>query len=230
MIRLLWRTVRALLALLVLGAGVYLGGPFLLASAGRYLVTQDPLARADMVLVLSGQPYLRVPEAARLYHERMAPRILLTNEPRPRGQEELLRIGIRYPDSQELSLQLLEALRVPRDAILTIPERTDSTRTEMQIVARYLVGRSVRTLIIVTSKAHTTRAHKIFTAGLGPQVRVLMHPVPADPFDPGRWWKDRADSKQVLWEYEALADFWRLRFWALLVGEATAVPPEVTVR
>ena len=230
MIRLIWRTVRALVMLLVLSVGVYLGGPYLLASAGRYLITQDPLVKADMVLVLSGQPYLRIPEAARIYHEGMAPRILLTNEPRPRGQGELLRLGIRYPDSQELSLQLLEALRVPRDAIVTIPERTDSTRAEMQIVSRFLTGRSVRTLIIVTSKAHTTRAHKIFTAGLGPQVRVLMHPVSADPFDPGRWWKDRADSKQVLWEYQALADFWRLRFWALIVGEATTVPPAVTVR
>ncbi len=158
------------------------------------------------------------------------PRILLTNEPRPRGQEELLRLGIRHPDSQELSLQLLEALRVPRGAIVTIPERTDSTRAEMQIVSRFLAGRSVRTLIIVTSKAHTTRAHKIFTAGLGPPVRVVMRPVSADPFDPGHWWKDRSDSKQVLWEYQALADFWRLRFWALIVGEATTVPPAVTVR
>ena len=113
---------------------------------------------------------------------------------------------------------------------MTIPERTDSTRAEMQIVSRFLAGRSVRTLIIVTSKAHTTRAHKVFTVGLGPQVRVVMHPVSADPFDPGRWWKDRADAKQVLWEYLALADFWRLRFWALIVGEATTVPSAVTVR
>ena len=73
MIRLIWRTVRALLMLLVLSVGVYLGGPYLLASAGRYLITQDPLVKADMVLVLSGQPYLRIPEAARIYHEGMAP-------------------------------------------------------------------------------------------------------------------------------------------------------------
>jgi uncharacterized SAM-binding protein YcdF (DUF218 family) len=230
MIRLIWGTARALVMLLVLSLGAYLGGPYLLASAGRYLITQDPLVKADMVLVLSGQPYLRIPEAARIYHEGMAPRILLTNEPRPRGQEELLRLGIRYPDSQELSLQLLDALRIPRNAIVTIPDRADSTRAEMQVVSRFLASRSVRTLIIVTSKAHTTRAHKIFTAGLGPQIRVVMHPVAADPFDPGRWWKDRADSKQVLWEYQALANFWRLRFWALIVGEATTVPPPVTIR
>ena len=51
---------------LILGGGLYLGGPFLLTFAGRALIAQGPLVKADMALVLSGQPYLRVPEAARM--------------------------------------------------------------------------------------------------------------------------------------------------------------------
>jgi hypothetical protein len=121
----MWRLVRARVTVLVLGGALYLGGPYLLTHAGRYLITQDPLVKADMALVLSGQPYLCVPEAARLYHEGLVPKILLVNEPRPPGQDDLLRLGIRYPDGLEISLQLLEALRVPREAILTIPERAD---------------------------------------------------------------------------------------------------------
>ena len=230
MIRLLWRIVRTLLVLLVLVGGLYVAGPYLLASAGHYLITRDGLAKSDMVLVLTGQPFLRVPEAARIYHEGLAPQVLLTNEPRPPGQEELFRLGIRYPDSLEISLQLLEALRVPRAAIVTIPERAVSTQAEMEIVSRFLADRRVRTLTIVTSKAHSTRAHKIFAAGLGPKTRLLMHPVPADPFDPDRWWKDRASFKQALAEYQALADMWRAGAWRAIVGETTAIPPPVTVR
>jgi len=143
------RIVRALVTVLVLGSVLYLGGPYFLTFAGRYLITQDPLVKADMALVLSGQPYLRVPEAARLYHERLIPKILLVNEPRPPGQEDLLRLGIRYPDDLEISLQILEALRVPREAIVTIPERADNTQAEADMVSGFISARSVRTLIII---------------------------------------------------------------------------------
>ena len=155
---------------------MYLGGPYLLTHAGQYLITQDPLVKADMALVLSGQPHLCVPEAARLYHEGLVPKILLVNEPRPPGQDDLLRLGIRYPDGLEISLQLLEALRVPREAILTIPERADGL-------------------------------HR-----------------------PRRTWNNLADVRQTVWEYAALVDLWRRGLWRAVVGEATLVPPAVTVR
>lgn len=230
MVRLIWRLARLLVLLLVLAAGFYLGSPYLLSAVGRYLITQHPLGKADMILVLAGQAYLRVPEAARVYHDGFAPRILLSNEIRPRGWEELRRLGIRFPESQEIGLAILEALRIPRDAILALEERPNSTWAEMQAVARFLKGQPVRTMIIVTSKSHTTRAYKIYSAGLGSSVRVIMHPVPNDPFDPTRWWRDRRDAKDVLHEYQALADFWRLKLWGVLVGQVTAVPPPAAVR
>lgn len=230
MLRLIWRLGRVLVVTLVLGVGLYFGSPYLLTMVGRYLVTEHPLAKADLVLVLSGQITLRVPEGARIYHEGYAPKILLTNEPKARGSEELLRLGIRIPDSQENAIALLEALHVPRKAILTIQERSDSTQSEMRTVTRFLTTQPVKSMIIVTSKSHTTRAYKIFSVGLGPGIRLIMHPVPNDPFDPARWWHDRMDAKDVLHEYEALADFWRLRFWTKLVGEFAAAPPPVTVR
>lgn len=230
MLRLIWRLARLMIAVLILAVGLYFGSPYLLTAVGRYLVTEHPLAKADLVLVLSGEPFLRVPEAARVYHEGFAPKILLTNERKERGTEELLRHGIRFLDHQETALTILEALRVPRSAILTIEERADSTRAEMLTVARFLNSHPVKRLIIVTSKSHTTRAYKIFATGLGPGIHLIMHPVPNDPFDPTSWWHDRTDSKAVLHEYEALADFWRLRLWAMVVGQFTTPPPPVTVR
>ncbi len=230
MLRLIWRLVRLLVVGLVLVLGLYLGGPFLLTAVGRYLVTQHPLAKADLILVLSGQNFLRDPEAARLYHEGFAPKILLTNEPKERGQEDLMRLGIRFPDFQEMALTILEALRVPRSAILTISDRADSTRAEMQTVARFLKSHPARTLIIVTSKSHSTRAQKIYASGLPSGIRLIIHPVPSDPFDPARWWHDRLDSKAVLHEYQAMADYWRLRLWGAILGQITTSPPPVTVR
>lgn len=230
MLRLIWRLVRLLLALLVLGGGLYLGGPYLLRAAGHHLITAHPLAKGDLVVVLAGEPFLCVPEAARIYHEGLAPSILITNEPRPRGQEDLLRLGFRFPDAQEISLQLLEALRVPRPAIHTLDDRPETTWGEMRAVARFLDRRTVRTLIVVTPKARSTRAYKIFTAGLGPKVQVLMRPVPGDPFDPDRWWRGRQDLREVFSEYEAFLDLWRQELWSGVRAEASAVPPPITVR
>ncbi len=230
MLRLIWRLGQLLAVVLVLALGLYLGSPYLLTAIGRYLVTEHSLAKADLILVLGGETLLRAPEGARVYHEGYASRILLTNEPKGKGAEDLVRLGIRFPDNQETALTILEALRVPRSAILTIQERANSTRAEMQTVARFLKSHPAQRLIIVTSKSHTSRAYKIFSSGLGPGVHLMMHPVPNDPFDPSRWWRDREDTKEVLHEYEALIDYWRLRLWAAAVGQFTAAPAPVTVR
>ena len=228
--RLIWRLGRVFVVTLVLVVGLYFGSPYLLTAIGRYVITEHPLDTADLVLVLGGQPVLRMPEGARVYHEGFVPKILLTNEPKLRGSDDLLRAGIRVPDNQESAVRILEALRVPRTAILTIHERAESTQAEMETVARFLRSHPVQKLIIVTSKSHTTRSYKIFSTGLGPGVRLIMRPVPNDPFDPGRWWKNRTDAKEVLHEYEGLADYWRLRLWKGVVGQFTTPPPSVTVR
>jgi uncharacterized SAM-binding protein YcdF (DUF218 family) len=124
----------------------------------------------------------------------------------------------------------LEALRVPKQSIHALGERSDNTQAEMQAVSRFLENRPVRTLIVVTSKAHSTRAYKIFAAGLEPRIRVRMRPVPADPLDPDRWWKDRQDLRQVLHEYEALLDVWRQELWRMMRGKESQEPPPVAVR
>jgi len=230
MLRLIWRLCRLLVLLLVLGLGLYVGSPYLLTTPGRYLIMEQPLAKADIILVLSGEAYLRIPEAARLYHEGFAPTILLSRGLKERGTDDLLRVGIRIPDEQEYSVKLLEDLNVPRKAILTIQERSDSTRAEMQTVARFLKEHPAPTLVIVTSKAHTRRVYKIFSTGLEPRIRLIIHPVGNDPFDPGRWWHDRTDTKQVFHEYLGLMDYWRMRLWGAMLGQVTAAPPPVAVR
>lgn len=230
MIRWIWRLVRGVIVLLVLGIGLYLGGPFLLASAGRYLVAKDTLVRADMAVVLPGELFLSVPEAARLYHEGLAPTIVLINDARPRGQEDLLRVGLRYPDPLEASLRLLAALRVPRKAILTIPDRAESTQAEAELVSRLLSRRSVRTLILVAPKARSRRARAVFAKRLSNQVGLVMHPVPTDPFDPDRWWTRHTDARQVIWEYAALTIWWQGALWRAVVGADGPTPPPVTVR
>lgn len=216
--RLVGKLVRLLVVLAVLALGLYFGSPLLLAAAGRYLVTSPPLQKADLAVVLSGEPFLRVPEAARLYHDGLVPAILLSSGQRPAGLDELRRIGLRYPDEQETALAILEGLRVPRAAVHLLPERADGTRDEARAVGRFLGSRPVRRLLVVTSKSHSTRSQKLFRAGLPPEVEVAVHAAGSDPFDPDRWWKTASGRRQVAHEYLGLLDYWRLKLWEALTG------------
>ncbi|HTU00294.1 MAG TPA: YdcF family protein [Candidatus Sulfotelmatobacter sp.] len=229
MIRLLWKLCRLLVAVLIVAVAVYFGGPALLTGLGRYLVTSQPLVASDLAVVLSGEPFLRVPEAARLYHDGVVRSILITNELRPPGLDDLRRIGIRFPDTQEISLEILAALKVPVEAVQVIHEASVSTGEEAGIVARFLKAHPVGSVILVTSKSHTTRSDRIFRSQLPAEVRVIMHAVSSDPFNPDAWWRDRGQAKQVLYEYEGLIDFWRGQLWGMMRGGAEP-PLVVTVR
>jgi uncharacterized SAM-binding protein YcdF (DUF218 family) len=229
MLRLIWRLVRLAIVLLVLGVGFYFFHGVLLAPVGRFLVTADPLEKSDLILVLAGAPYLTASEAARRYHEGWAPLILLTNQPRPRGQEELIRLGVPVHDDQAIAQSLLSALRVPPEAARALPDRSDGTIEELQAVRRFLAVHSARSLILVTPKAQSTRARRICLAELGPDVGCGSRPAAGDPFDPGRWWSYRRDVAEVVYEYAALAyDLGRM-WWSNLAGRS-AVPPPVTIR
>jgi uncharacterized SAM-binding protein YcdF (DUF218 family) len=214
MFRLIRWAVRAVVVLVLLGVGALFGGPVLLSAAGRYLITEHPLARADGILPLLDDVPLTIPEAARLYHAGLAPRIVVSKGPGRRGvEEDLLRRGIRIAGAFETTLRILEEARVPREAILTAEERADDLVAESEAMARFLKRHPARTLILVTPKSRSTRAFKAFTTALGPEMRLIVHPAPADPFDPATWWRDRKDRREVVSEYQALADFWLGDLW-----------------
>lgn len=226
--RLLWWLMRWLFFLGLLAAGLYFGGPYLLRGAGRYLVTADAPAKADLILVMAAQPFVCVPEAARLYHEGLAPRILLTNPPPEPGQEELLRLGLKFPNQQEVSRKLLEDLRVPPAAVLGLPGRTTTLPAEAQAVAGFLRARSERSLLVVTAKARSTRAHLLLRSALPSGFRVRMHPAPADPYDPGRWWTEPRDRRMAGEEYVGLLVLWAQRAGEFVWGGSA--PPPLSVR
>ena len=220
MFRLIRWAIWGLVLIVFLFLAAVVGAPFVLGAAGRYLITEHPLAHADLVLPLSEDVLLTVPEAARLYHEGFAPRILLTRGPGKPGRADLLRRGIRIPDAYEDSLKILEGTQVPREAIQTAGDRADDMVGEAEEVARFLNGIPTRTVIIVTPKSRSTRAWKAFEAALGPGIRLIVHPAPSDPFDPATWWRDRKDRREVVSEFQSLADFWLADQWRKLKRKA----------
>jgi len=151
------KLIRWLIVLPLLGLMLYVGHPFLFKAIGRYLVTENPLQKADAIVVLSGDSIARTLEAVRLYQDGWAPRIILTHQVLPKGYEALQRLGIKVPEERDIQLMILERMRVPRTAVLQLTERANSTQSEMVHLTRFLNRHQVRSVILVTSKSHSTR-------------------------------------------------------------------------
>jgi len=205
--------VRAVLVIL----GVVLGASLmaLVLGAGRILVRSDPLPEhADAIVMLAGSISDRVLEAADLYRAGVAPRVVVTRERVPRGDWALRARGVRLPESAEQTVAALQALGVPASAITVIPRRTISTDSEAHTIARWVCARA-RNVVVVTSRYHSRRARMILRQALAPEIALAVRPSRHDPFQPGRWWRDRRDAKAVLSELEKLAHYWLRERWVI---------------
>ena len=113
-------------------------------AVGAWLTCVDPLNKADAIVVLGGQ-IDRAVEAARLYHEGYAPRVVVSS----------------FPEDRARYLTLLEICNIPPDAIDFDPNPL-RTQSHPATIARIDgIGPSSK-LLIVTSRFHTRRAGAVF--------------------------------------------------------------------
>ena len=188
----------------------------LIPLAGTFLVVADPLpARADAIVVLAGSVRDRTLEAAELYRSGIAPRVVVTREPLPRGSTALRDAGVELPEGDALARQALAGLGVPPSAIVTLRRRTQSTASEARTIARWACARGVRRLVVVTSPSHTRRARLILRRALGPGVALTMRPSKTNGFAGRRWFHVRRDAKEVLSEWQKLLNHWMRERWRI---------------
>jgi uncharacterized SAM-binding protein YcdF (DUF218 family) len=209
------RLLIASLFILVIAGSIYYYRDSILISLGEYLVTEYPLEKADAIAVLSGSVPDRILEAIDIYKQGYAPIIILTKEEKPPGYDELLSLGIKVPEGYDINQIIALKLGVPAASIVIINERTNSTYSEEQALYNFLRKRNLKSVILVTSKYHTTRATKLFNVVVeGEKVKLITRPSKYDTFDPRNWWKVRRDLKQVLFEYEKLVHYYFIRMSA----------------
>ncbi|MDP6637002.1 MAG: YdcF family protein [Phycisphaerae bacterium] len=112
---------------------------------GEALISVDPLTKADYIVVLGGK-HERAVEAARLYRERWAPKVIVTSR----------------KNSAKALAKVVEAYGVPAKDIL-IDAETIRTATHPDTVARLReVDIKTDRFIILTSPYHTSRSKACF--------------------------------------------------------------------
>ena len=166
----------------------------LLRGVSRVLVHEDPIVKADAIVVLAGGTGSRIEAAARLYREGFG--------------EKLLFSGFRvYPETYTSSFMKTYALKlgVPEVNIITSnPDVEVSTRGESLANLELLKMNRMKKFIIVTSAYHTRRTNLIYKRAvslLEYDVEFLVYPAP-DPYVPiNSWWKIRTGQKLIFFEY-----------------------------
>jgi uncharacterized SAM-binding protein YcdF (DUF218 family) len=168
-------------------------------APARFLVREDPLAAADVVVVMAGDPgYERTATAARLVLSGSGRLLVLTGgEPGPGDSAGSLR-------DRALSLG------VPAERI-RLETTSHSTREAMLATLPLLRAERARTAIVVTSPYHLRRAAAAARRAW-PGIAVIARAASPATWRAEGWWGDHERRKVVVDEYAKLA-YYGLRGW-----------------
>ena len=171
------------------------------AGLGRFLAREDPLEKADAIVVLAGSTLARPLEAADLHREGWAPSIVLAYGVRDEGIALMRERGIPFPSEEELALEALVASGIRPDVFIVPPRVHDNTAQEAETLRQLAQARGWKRVIVVSSKYHLRRAGFAYRRELdGTGVRVIMHGSRYDYANPDRWWASRGDLRWILSE------------------------------
>ncbi|HTI37294.1 MAG TPA: YdcF family protein [Vicinamibacterales bacterium] len=176
--------------------------------AGRFLVYEDPLRHADAIFVLAGTRAERWLEGVDLYHEGIAPRIVLSPGRLEQAEVVLRSRRITFPTAAELARSAILQLNVPADAVSVLDGSVDNTAQEAEALHRLASARKWRTIIVVTSKYHSHRAAFAFQREFdGSGTEIVMRTTRYDTSDPAHWWRHRSDIRFVISELGKLVGY-----------------------
>jgi uncharacterized SAM-binding protein YcdF (DUF218 family) len=188
-----------LAALLVIGIVVF-------RSAGRWLVREDPIGKADVIVVLSGGLPFRAEGAASIFKSGYAPAVWVS---RPEGPgDELAKLGIHYVGEEEYNREILVQQGVPDAAIRIFPDTIVNTQQEVEEISRDMRAGGKHTVIIVTSPQHTRRVKALWRKIVGDDPHLIVRAAPEDPFDADHWWRETSDVLAVVRESLGLLNVW----------------------
>jgi len=191
---------------LVLGAAVLLGAAVVLLGIGRWLVVEDPLEKAQAIVVLSGRMPLRTMEAAKLYRDGYAPKVWLTHSTEPGATLEAM--GIPYHGEDFYASQVLMHEGVPEGDIRLLEPPIVNTQDELAATSAALAAEKGTTVIIVTSRVHTRRVRILWNRLPPGRGRAIIRAASDDPFEPRRWWHTTSDALDVVREFLGILNAW----------------------
>jgi DUF218 domain-containing protein len=189
------------IVLFLLAVGVFF-------HAGTWLVREDPLQKAQVVVVLSGGLPERALAAAEVFKTSGAREVWLTRPLQPGAAMQRLRLP--YAGEEQYSRMVLIDRGVPPAAIRILARQINNTADELKAVFDELNSQPDTTVVVVTSKAHTRRIRAIWNVVSRGSKRgnLLVRAAPQDGFDAEHWWRSTNDALSLVREYLGLLNAW----------------------
>lgn len=188
-----------ILALVIVGICAFRG-------AGRWLVCEDALRPANVIVVLSGGMPWRAEEAARIFRMGYARRVWITRPLNP-GQE-LAAMGIHFTGEDDYNREVLIHEGVPDEDIEILPSTIVDTEQEIDEVSREMRRDGMATAIVVTSPPHTRRVRVLWRGLAARNTHAIVRAAYQDEFDANHWWRDTRDALSVTREMLGLLNAW----------------------
>ena len=181
-------------------------GTLVFLTIGQWLVVQDPLVHADVIVVLSGHIPDRALEAARLYHAGYAEQVWVSQPTSP--AEELKTMKIFYLGEDFYNEKVLLAQGVPADSVRVLDHPVENTEEEAREISETLRHSNFHHVILVTSKPHTRRVRSIWRKLVGSDPGVIVRFAADDPYDGAHWWRHTHDALDIVRETLGLINVW----------------------
>jgi uncharacterized SAM-binding protein YcdF (DUF218 family) len=175
-------------------------------NMGHWLVREDTLQHADVIVVLSGGLPYRAKGAVDIYKAGYAPEVWVSSPTGP--QQELSKLGIHFVGEEEYNREILVYEGVPERNVAIFSDQIINTEQEVEEIAREMRAQGKHTVIIVTSPEHTRRVRALWTSLAGDDLKAVVRGAPADPFDADHWWRNTPDSLAVVRESLGLLNAW----------------------
>lgn len=178
----------------------------------KYLIVENPLEKADAILVLGGsRTYVeRTRKAAELYKKGVAPKIYLTDDGEFAGWS---RTEKRNPAFVELARNSLISNGVPAESIEILEPQVSGTIYEARISSEKAKTANLNSVLIVTSAYHTRRAlwtfQRVFAGNnQSTELGITSPPTGEQTPLPQFWWIYRSGWNYVAGEYVKSLFYW----------------------
>jgi uncharacterized SAM-binding protein YcdF (DUF218 family) len=175
-------------------------------GVGRWLVREDALGRADVIVVLSGSMPMRAEEAGRIFQMGDAREVWITRAESPAA--ELQSLSISYTSEAEYSREVLIREGVPEADVRILPDTIIDTEDEVREISREMRQQGLTTAILVTSPPHTRRVRTLWRKLARPDQRLTVRAAYQDRFDANHWWRNTHDAFAVVREMMGLLNAW----------------------
>lgn len=177
----------------------------ILRAFGNYLVEEDELRNSEVIFVLSGGPWDRGNEAAKIFKEGYADTIICTGANIPHNFKAL---GMSYLEGEITRYNLIRNNNIPDSAVQLI-KKGGSTFEESEVILDYCQTNGVEQCIIVSSKFHTKRIDQVFGEKFAASgVNYILRGAASSVYDEQRWWANEYGLIAVNNEYIKIFYYW----------------------